>query len=135
MQRLVRENPLCHAVAAGQNEIVISQRKFLNHRREQGQTVTIVLFHPGQMVEPRGTDFHGTDGSGDSLRRIEKSVEVGVGKEFAKNLKAFLAPSHAGQPIMNYSNPHMDNNWIGWKGAGWESSESVFELLMVISSP
>jgi hypothetical protein len=40
---------------------------------------------------------------------MEQAIEIGGGKEFAKNFKAFFAAPHSRKPIMNNSDFHLGN--------------------------
>tara|TARA_Y100000031_G_scaffold94796_1_gene104146 strand:- start:526 stop:711 length:186 start_codon:yes stop_codon:yes gene_type:complete len=40
---------------------------------------------------------------------MEQAIEIGRGKELAKNFKAFFAAPHSRKPIMNNSDFHLGN--------------------------
>jgi hypothetical protein len=94
-------NPLGHAMAGTDDQIMVPEIKLLNGRGKEGEIVAIMLHDPGESLKEGCPDPHPLDDARETIPPMDQRIEICLGIELAQSLKNPLPSSHSCEPIMN----------------------------------
>ena len=96
-----RDGSLGDTVRTRDDQVETSQVKELDSQGEERQVVAILLLHEGQPLEKARPDIAALDDLRLASLEMEKGKDRSPGENLGQDLEHFLAPSLAGQPVMD----------------------------------